>query len=353
MATNLRNNIDEAIQSRVGETIRFSRPTIAQCKQHFAANAQPGVNECHSSDPLCLFFFWQQRHNKFPGMESLDFLWARGQMFEVGIGYWPSCPAVSSLWTFASWKQCTSWSANQMLLRRNMLGQTKWPLWIIFLQFGLFFKAENCWPDGGKLTSWSFSLGSFHIWHTTCGLWEGRWVMECLTCGGCVRSWCSCCVQPCRHCAQDCRERSARQSTVAHSLNSLLEIWVCRKMRQQPCATMQGKAKHCLNFAAWSHESVFCLTWRIWTGRHAAWEGLVRFVTHGISYRLGPKCYCLWQERGTYFVGLWSSWGHQTAELGCPLRAVLVSLMMYVRNAPRRKLISKETMLWSFCFWQS
>lgn len=46
MATNLRNNIDEAIQSRVGETIRFSRPTIAQCKQHFAANA-PNVRGWH------------------------------------------------------------------------------------------------------------------------------------------------------------------------------------------------------------------------------------------------------------------------------------------------------------------
>eukprot|EP00435_Cladocopium_sp_Y103_P005455 s3710_g1.t2 len=46
MATNLRNSIDEAIQSRVGETIRFSRPTIAQCKQHFAANA-PNVRGWH------------------------------------------------------------------------------------------------------------------------------------------------------------------------------------------------------------------------------------------------------------------------------------------------------------------
>ena len=72
MATNLRNNIDEAIQSRVGETIRFSRPTIAQCKQHFAANAQPGVNECHSSDPpLCLFFSGSKGITNFPGRRAL------------------------------------------------------------------------------------------------------------------------------------------------------------------------------------------------------------------------------------------------------------------------------------------
>ena len=39
MATNLRDRIDEAIQSRVGESVQFSYPTFAQCKEHFAANA--------------------------------------------------------------------------------------------------------------------------------------------------------------------------------------------------------------------------------------------------------------------------------------------------------------------------
>ncbi|CAE7681123.1 unnamed protein product [Symbiodinium sp. CCMP2456] len=46
MATNLRDSIDEAVQSRVGKIINFSRPTFAQCKQHFAANA-PKVKRWH------------------------------------------------------------------------------------------------------------------------------------------------------------------------------------------------------------------------------------------------------------------------------------------------------------------
>ncbi|CAE7461738.1 atad1, partial [Symbiodinium pilosum] len=46
MATNLRDRIDEAIQSRVGESVQFSYPTFAQCKEHFAANA-PIVQRWH------------------------------------------------------------------------------------------------------------------------------------------------------------------------------------------------------------------------------------------------------------------------------------------------------------------
>lgn len=42
MATNLRNSIDEAVQSRVGETLQFSYPSASQCKQHYAAHAQLG-----------------------------------------------------------------------------------------------------------------------------------------------------------------------------------------------------------------------------------------------------------------------------------------------------------------------
>ncbi|CAE7225870.1 Nvl [Symbiodinium microadriaticum] len=46
LSTNLRDSIDEAVQSRVGKIINFSRPTFAQCKQHFAANA-PKVRRWH------------------------------------------------------------------------------------------------------------------------------------------------------------------------------------------------------------------------------------------------------------------------------------------------------------------
>ena len=42
MATNLPNNIDEAIRSRMISKILFSSPNFAQCKQHFATNAQLG-----------------------------------------------------------------------------------------------------------------------------------------------------------------------------------------------------------------------------------------------------------------------------------------------------------------------
>lgn len=42
MATNLRTSIDDALQSRVGETVQFSYPNLQQCKQHFAFKASLG-----------------------------------------------------------------------------------------------------------------------------------------------------------------------------------------------------------------------------------------------------------------------------------------------------------------------
>ena len=57
MATNLRDRIDEAIQSRVGESVQFSYPTFAQCKEHFAANASLVSQFCIATAPAILAHF--------------------------------------------------------------------------------------------------------------------------------------------------------------------------------------------------------------------------------------------------------------------------------------------------------
>ncbi len=131
MATNLRNSIDEAVQSRVGETLQFSYPSASQCKQHYAAHAQLGRERgvrktpwSYAAQTMIFLFSWSLQAEKV--------LSCQGQTFDVGIGSWQH-PAVFCSWIFVSWRQFMI-SLSKELLRRMVCRVKCQHSQIIFLQ---------------------------------------------------------------------------------------------------------------------------------------------------------------------------------------------------------------------------